>query len=147
LVSEPIPEIDSKLGLLPSGSSWFMKQRFFMNSYVLELLTTSTLVMLSSPRITSCSGDAITSSLEIKPNQTDVQWQGKTLDYKFFQSLHKLVQLTIFSYLYTPSMSTKSWNQGTNYSTTDDAQTGRNNLELTNGHAQCASKIAWIVCK
>jgi hypothetical protein len=52
--------------------------------------------MLSSPRTASCSGDAITSPLEIKPNQTNVQWQGKTLDYKFFQSLRKLVQLTIF---------------------------------------------------
>jgi hypothetical protein len=50
-----------------------MKQRFFMNSSVLELLTTSTLVMLSSPRIASWSGDAMTSPLEVKPNQTNVQ--------------------------------------------------------------------------
>jgi len=96
LICEPVPEMDSKLGLLPSSTSWFMKQRFFMNSSVLELLTTSTLVMLSSRGIASCSGDAVTSPLEIKPNQTNVQWQGKTLDYKFFQSLRKLVQLTIF---------------------------------------------------
>jgi hypothetical protein len=42
-----------------------MKQKFFTNSSVLELLTTSTLVMLSSPRIASCGGDAIISPLEI----------------------------------------------------------------------------------
>ncbi len=65
LISEPISKIDSKLGLLPSSRSWFMKQRFFTNSSVLELLTTRTLVMLSLPRIASCSGDAIISPLEI----------------------------------------------------------------------------------
>jgi hypothetical protein len=50
-----------------------MKKRFFMNSSVLGLLTTSALVILSSSRIALCSGDAITSPLEIKPNQTNVQ--------------------------------------------------------------------------
>jgi hypothetical protein len=61
LISKPISEIDLKLGLLPSSTSWFMKQRFFMNSSVLELLTTSTLVMLSP------------SPLEIKPHKNSVQ--------------------------------------------------------------------------
>jgi hypothetical protein len=63
LISEPISEIDSELGLLSSSTSWFMKQRFFMNSSVLELLTTSTLVIASGS----------TSPLEIKPNQNNVQ--------------------------------------------------------------------------
>jgi hypothetical protein len=65
LISKPISKIDSLLGLLPSSKSWLMKQRFFTNSSVLELLTTSTLVMLSSQRIVSCSSNAIISPLEI----------------------------------------------------------------------------------
>jgi hypothetical protein len=73
LISKPISEIDSKLGLLPSSTSWFMKQRSFMNSSALGLPMTSTLVMLSSPRIASASGDAITPPLEIKPNQNNIQ--------------------------------------------------------------------------
>jgi hypothetical protein len=59
-----------------------------------------------------------------------------------FPKLEQTGSTNNISYFYTPSMPTKSCNQGPNYSTTDDAQTGRNNLELTNGHAQCATKIA-----
>jgi hypothetical protein len=103
--------------------------------------------MLSSPRIASASGDALTSPLQIKPNQNNIQWQWKTLHYKFFESLWKLIQLTIFHTCTHLLCQQRVEIKGQNYSTTDDAQASRNNLELTNGHAQYASKIAWIVWK